>query len=120
MMLESIAGDGESTPFRCRSSRDDDGIWRTDWAPLLPVLVDRGLAAAERAGIFHESLARALVEQAAALARTETFDAVGLTGGVFQNRLLAERVIALLAARGIPVHLPAVVPANDGGLASAR
>ena len=45
------------------------------------------------------------------------FKAVGLTGGVFQNRRLSERVTALLAVRDIPVLQPRLLPANDGGLA---
>jgi len=116
MMLESVAAtavDAVSLPRYI----DDAGIRRTDWAPLLPVLADRGLAASLRAGIFHESLARALCDQAAALIQSEAVDAVGLTGGVFQNRLLAERAIALLSERGIQARLPAAIPANDGGLA---
>ncbi len=116
MMLESIAAaTGESVALPL--SRDGQGIWRTDWAPLLPLLIDRKLPASVRAGIFHESLARALVGQAMTLARTCRFDAVGLTGGVFQNRLLAERAMALLAARGLRALLPETVPANDAGLA---
>ena len=116
MMLESIAAPGAAA-IPLPLYIDAEGIRRTDWAPLLPVLADRSLAAGVRAGIFHETLAGALADQAAALAREEAFDAVGLTGGVFQNRLLAERVLALLDERGIPARLPAVVPANDGGLA---
>ncbi len=81
------------------------------------MLADETLPPEIRAGIFHESLAQALADQAAALAPTHPFDAVGLTGGVFQNRLLAERAMALLAARGIAAHLPQTLPANDGGLA---
>ena len=116
MMLESIAVPGtDAIPLPLYI--DAEGIRRTDWAPLLPVLADASLAASVRAGIFHESLAGALVDQAAAVAREESFDAVGLTGGVFQNRTLAERVLARLDERGIPARLPAVVPANDGGLA---
>ena len=57
------------------------------------------------------------VRQALVLSETECFDRVGLTGGVFQNRFLAERVMALLSERGIRAHLPLIVPANDGGLA---
>ncbi|MDE1940212.1 MAG: hypothetical protein KGI68_14420, partial [Alphaproteobacteria bacterium] len=93
------------------------GVLRTDWAPLLPMLADGSISQATRAGVFHESLAAALAELAAAVAQTEGFEAVGLTGGVFQNRRLAESVLAKLAARKIPAFLPEIVPANDGGLA---
>ena len=116
MMLESIAAaQVDAIPLPLYT--DDAGVRRTDWAPLLPVLADSAVPAGVRAGLFHESLARALVDQARALARVEAFDAVGLAGGVFQTRLLAERVLALLREHGIPVHLPAIVPPNDGGLA---
>ena len=116
MMLESVAA-LESKAVPLPLARDTEGIWRTDWRPLLPVLSDRSLSKSRRAGIFHESLACALVEQALTIARSFNFEAVGLTGGVFQNRLLAERATALLAARDVPVYLPQVVPANDAGLA---
>ena len=42
---------------------------------------------------------------------------VVLSGGVFQNRLLAERVHALLAASGFQVFTHRLAPPNDGGLA---
>ena len=41
---------------------------------------------------------------------------VGLTGGVFQNRLLCELAAAQLSERDFRVLLPTVIPANDGGL----
>jgi hydrogenase maturation protein HypF len=116
MMLESVAATGtDGIPLPLVG--DHDGILRMDWEPLLPMLADERLAVDVRASLFHESLARNLVEQVATMAKTEEFRAVGLTGGVFQNRLLAERIIALLAARDIPTYLPELVPANDGGLA---
>ena len=113
MMLESIAGDvgdGPALPL----IRDGD-LLRADWEPLLPMLLDKDIPAASRAGLFHEVVAQTLAAQALAFAGS--FDAVGLCGGVFQNKRLAERVIALLATRNIPVYLPQAVPANDGGLA---
>jgi hydrogenase maturation protein HypF len=115
-MLESIAAPG-TTAVPLSHLRDEAGILRMDWAPLLPILTAADLPADVRAGIFHESLARGLVEQALMLAKTDGFDTVGLTGGVFQNRFLAERVLDLLSAHGIPAFLPEIVPANDGGLA---
>jgi hydrogenase maturation protein HypF len=116
MALESIAADGGS-PVPLPLARDDAGIWRTDWAPLLPVLTDAHLPPAWRASVFHESLARALADQATTIAATDRVDAIGLTGGVFQNRRLAEAAIRHLEAAGFRVLLPERLPANDGGLA---
>ena len=116
MILESMAAQTcEAIPLPL--SQDQHGILRMDWEPLLPMLLDQSRSAESRAGIFHESLAEAIASQVATLAQTESFDAVGLTGGVFQNRLIAERVMALLSGSRFSAYLPSTVPANDGGLA---
>ncbi len=115
MLLEAVAAPGCPVPLP--RAQDADGIVRLDWEPLLPVLMDGALAPAERAGILHATLAAAVAGLARDLRRTMAFDAVGLTGGVFQNRRLAEDTLARLAADGIPALLPSQLPANDGGLA---
>ena len=61
-------------------------------------------------------MAQALVEQALAVRKKHEFEAVGLSGGVFQNRRLTERVVEKLQAHGIEVRLHHEIPANDGGL----
>jgi hydrogenase maturation protein HypF len=115
MELEQAAQKGGSA-VRLPLSCDGHGVWRSDWAPLLPVLSDPAIPVAERAGIFHESMARALVDQALEVRVKHPFDAIGLSGGVFQNRFLSERVVELLDEKGIDVRLHQAVPANDGGL----
>jgi len=115
MELEHVAANGcdyVSLPL----AEDGQGLLRSDWAPLAGMLTDQRLSAAERAGIFHESMAQALLEQALAIRGRHGFDAVGLSGGVFQNRRLTERAVAKLKAAGIEVRLHREVPANDGGL----
>ena len=57
-----------------------------------------------------------LVEQARAVRAEHGVSRIGLTGGVFQNRVLAEQVIALGTLHGFTVHLPAKLPCNDAGL----
>jgi hydrogenase maturation protein HypF len=42
---------------------------------------------------------------------------VALSGGVFQNRILFERVLAALESRGFTVLSHSRVPCSDGGLA---
>jgi hydrogenase maturation protein HypF len=116
MMFESLARDGVEA-IALPLIEDGDGLVRIDWEPLLPMMRNQRLAPAERASAFHESLARALVAQVGRIAERENVDVVGLTGGVFQNRLFGERVIRLLQDRSIPVKMPSRIPANDGGLA---
>jgi hydrogenase maturation protein HypF len=41
---------------------------------------------------------------------------VGFSGGVFQNRRLADTAQALLEPAGFRMHLPVALPANDAGI----
>jgi hydrogenase maturation protein HypF len=41
---------------------------------------------------------------------------LGLTGGVFQNRVLCEQVMALAECKGFSVFTPEALPCNDAGL----
>ena len=116
MRLEAMAANTEGEVVSLPLERDLLGLWRTDWSPLLPMLSDNALSTAERASSFHLSLAQALVEQAKQLRAQTGIQSVGLTGGVFQNRVLAEAAIHRLESAGFNMHLPQRVPVNDTGL----
>lgn len=116
MRLEAAAVGAEGQAIVLPLERDPLGVWRTDWAPLLPMLADASRPTGERAARFHLSLAQALVDQAQRLHAQTGIRSVGLTGGVFQNRLLAEAAIERLESAGFKVHLPQRVPVNDAGL----
>jgi hydrogenase maturation protein HypF len=115
MELEHAAASGGEA-IALPLEADADGLLRSDWAPLLDPLTDTGIAQSERAALFHESLAQAVVDQALEIRKQFAFEAVGLSGGVFQNRRLTESVIARLGAAGIDARLHRELPANDGGL----
>ncbi len=107
---------GQAKPVALPLVQDESGLWQCDWAPLLPMLTNHKLAPAERAACFHASLAHALLALALKLREQHGIDDVGFTGGVFQNRLLAESAKALLKEHGFSVHLPRNVPVNDAGV----
>ncbi|MFN2310382.1 MAG: carbamoyltransferase HypF, partial [Gammaproteobacteria bacterium] len=115
MYLEAAAHD-EGVACELPLERDAAGVWRSDWAPLLAPLRDTRVPVAQRAADFHASLARAIRRQAERLAQTHAFTRVGLTGGVFQNALLAELACAELRAAGFQVVLPERLPGNDAGI----
>lgn len=104
-------GDVVSLPLSRR-----DGIWRSDWEPLLAPLQDDRRSVSHRAALFHASLARALVDQAIVLRREHGIGRLGLTGGVFQNRILCETVQRMAQAEGFAVSIPQLLPCNDAGL----
>lgn len=116
MMLEAMSGYHGET-MRLPLNADNSGVLRTDWAPLLPKLMDTTRPASDRASDFHATMAGVIVDQVNTVRQSDKFDAVGLTGGVFQNRILSELVTDALKAKGIAVYLPRQIPANDGGLA---
>jgi hydrogenase maturation protein HypF len=99
-------------PLRCESG----GLWRTDWAPLVTMLLDAAEPIGVRAARFHASLAQALVEQAVAVRDECGVERIGLCGGVFQNRQLTERVAGLLAGSGFEMLLPRRLPLNDAAI----
>lgn len=115
MYLEAVAR-GAGKAVELPLERDGDGVWRNDWAPLLEPLRDTALPVAQRAADFHVSLARAIRRQAERLAQEHAFTRVGLTGGVFQNALLAGLAVAELRAAGFQVELPEHLPCNDAGI----
>jgi hydrogenase maturation protein HypF len=98
------------------SSLDRTGIWRADWSPLLPMLMDSSLGISERASMFHASLANLILRQAEKARSGQGIERIGLTGGVFQNRLLTDQALRRLEAKGFEVFLPTQIPANDAGL----
>ncbi|HEX7537393.1 MAG TPA: carbamoyltransferase HypF [Dermatophilaceae bacterium] len=100
-------------------ARDGDGPTRLDPDPLVRALVEDlagGASPGELAWRFHLTLAEAASDLAATLARARGLRTIGLTGGVFANRLLLGLVTSRLRSRGFEVLTHRVVPPNDGGL----
>jgi hydrogenase maturation protein HypF len=115
MAVEAAAGPGgEAVPLPL--ARNAAGLWLIDWEPLLPALSNTSRSVGERAALFHASLAEAIAGQAERARDEFGVGRVGLTGGVFQNRRLAESALAALERRGFRAFLPRDIPVNDAGL----
>jgi hydrogenase maturation protein HypF len=102
-----------------------DARYLPDLATVLPVdpfvrgVLDdlrAGAAPDQIAARFHHSLAAATADLVVALARRYDVDTVALGGGVFQNLLLLELLVARLEAAGLRPLVHRAVPTNDGGL----
>lgn len=89
--------------------------WRHLWSALLDDLKE-GVTAGIIAARFHQGVASAVAGTAGQLCNRHGLKTVVLSGGVFQNRLLLERVTLLLRDQGLRVLSPVTTPANDGGL----
>lgn len=115
MYLESICR-GERDAIALPLTKDNGGVWRSDWEPLLELLADNSQSVAARSEIFHSSLAMAVLDQALVLRDEYAVDKVGLTGGVFQNQALADQASELLLDAGFDVCLAGALPVNDAGI----
>ena len=69
------------------------------------------------AAAFHHAVANMVVDVAQRLRSETGIRTVGLTGGVFQNVLLAQLVEQRLAEKNFATLQHQIVPPNDGGLA---
>ncbi len=79
--------------------------------------VKKGLSAGTIAARFHLTFVGIIVDMCRRLGRSSGLDRVALSGGVFQNRFLVERVIPALQGAGFTVYFHSTVPPNDGGIA---
>lgn len=66
--------------------------------------------------MFHATLAEMLLAQARAVRDEYGELRLGLTGGVFQNRLLGELVLSGAGRDGFLAFIPERLPCNDAGL----
>ncbi len=114
--LECLAG-AASEPAVGIAFAVDDGVMQP--GPLLRGLVDGLAEGRDRATLalaFHHAVVEAIALMVHHVRSERPVDRVGLTGGVFQNALLAELAVAQLSEEGIEVLTHRLVPPNDGGL----
>jgi hydrogenase maturation protein HypF len=115
------ANDGpQPYPFSMQGREAGEGKSATlDVSPMIRAIVSdiqQGLPPSHIASRFHRTIAE-LLAAAACEAREHTqLNSVALSGGVFQNRLLLEILIARLEENGFQVYINRRVPPNDGGL----
>ncbi len=78
--------------------------------------VDAGHPMGQIAGRFHNWVADVAVTCCTLARELHGIDVVALSGGVFQNAILVERVVAKLEGRGMRVLTHQTIPPNDGGI----
>jgi hydrogenase maturation protein HypF len=97
----------------------DSPVLELPGADLIRGVVDdlrAGRSTARIAARFHNSLARLVLDASIRLRERTGLEVAALSGGVFQNALLLERVADGLERAGFRVLTHSAVPANDGGL----
>jgi hydrogenase maturation protein HypF len=94
--------------------------WRIETAGMVNELVRetaRGASAAELSVRFHATVIEIVKETCGAIRERTGIEKAVLSGGVFQNEVLACGCEEALGEAGFEVYKHRVVPANDGGVA---
>ena len=98
---------------------DDDGLIVIDPRETIRAVMadlDASVSVGVVATRFHSAVCDATVQAVARAARAGGCEVVALSGGVFQNRRLAEGVMTGLRAVGLCPLAPERLPINDGGI----
>lgn len=113
----TAAGPG-ADPLAWRLERVN-GLWVYDGVATLRHLLEAkadGEPTGRIAAAFHATVAAVTVLMCERAAAEHDVTQVCLSGGVFQNRLLARDVLARLTAAGFEAYIGERVPVNDAGL----
>ena len=118
--LETLAG---RCVIRDFEQTDQSGVPSTQGALSTQALflslvddLDRGVSHETIAHHYHYRLAELLVGATLSISKGTGISQVGLSGGVWQNRILYRLVHDMLSAKGLDVLVHRQVPCNDGGI----
>ena len=74
--------------------------------------IDKKIIAAK----FHNTVAEFTLDLCVKIRENTGMNKIALSGGVFQNKYLTEKVVSLLEYKGFKVFIHRKVPPNDGGI----
>ena len=100
-----------------QSTAQDTSVVLFDAAPTFKALLDDKASGVEPPVIarrFHAAFAEAVVNAAKLAYNVYGITTVALSGGVFMNRFLTERVLSLLEGEGFTAAINRDLPPNDG------
>ncbi len=120
MLLEVLAETTQADAIALPINRDDNHITCIDWQPLVMMLNNKTFSTAYRARCFHETLAECISRICLPYSAQHKDLAIGLSGGVFQNRLLVRLIRQRLNKHKLDLNIPASIPVNDGGLCAGQ
>jgi hydrogenase maturation protein HypF len=118
--LEAIAEPAIDEAYQYAISHKAGGPLQVDLTLTIKQLISDihgGVEASVISAKFHNTVGDALFELARRARQATETNTVALSGGVFCNRFLTNRLIRLLKKNNFLVVLNRHVPANDGGIA---
>lgn len=119
MALEAIIEDGIAEHYDFELLKGIDEPMQFDLNEMIRQIIgdiQKGRAAGLISAKFHNTLSIALLAMAKRARESMELETVTLSGGVFCNRYLTNRLIKQLRQNGFSVFFNRDFPANDGGL----
>jgi hydrogenase maturation protein HypF len=119
MALEAIIADGVEEHYDFELMNTAEKPLQLDLSKMIRQIIDdiqNDRPAAAISAKFHNTIAAALLEMANAARESTKLNSVALSGGVFCNRYLINRLVNLLKQNGFSVIFNRDVPSNDGGI----
>jgi hydrogenase maturation protein HypF len=119
MAMETIVEDGIEDCYDFELIREADKLLQLGLRKMTKGIINdiqEELPAGVIAAKFHNTLAIALLAMAKQARERTKLDTVALSGGVFCNRYLTNRLVKLLKKNDFTVLFNRDVPANDGGI----
>jgi len=119
MALEAIVDSGVEEHYDLELIQNAGKPLQLDLRMMIKQLITdvrEGQAAGVISARFHNTIAAALLEMAKKARQGKKLNTVALSGGVFCNRYLTNRLVGLLKKEGFRVLFNRDFPSNDGGL----
>jgi len=119
MALEAMIERGVEECYDVELTGDPDGTLKLDLRRMVKQLIAdirKGRSCGVISAKFHNWLAAGLLRMAEAARETTNINTVALSGGVFCNRYLTNRLIKFLKENDFRVLFNRDVPSNDGGI----
>ena len=119
IVLEELALNAPATDRYYNFDISDDDPMEIDPSPVIKGIVSDLLAGKNRqeiAAVFHNSVAHLVTYLSYTLCKKAQCGKVVLSGGVFQNRYLCEKISRLSGAIPPIFYQHRIVPPNDGGI----
>ena len=116
--LEAVA-DTKATGCYPYFLERQDGVWQLDVLPMWAEMMkdrENGKDSREMAMKFHLTLVAAMTDALNRMRDDIGLEQVVLSGGVFHNQILLEKVSEQLREQGFQVYQHTQVPPGDGGI----
>ena len=117
MALEATIQDGIEDAYPIKLAEENETVLK--YSPIISGVLEDirwGVSTGIIAARFHNSICEGLLELAKIARQRRELTSVALSGGVFCNRYLADRMIRRLQQEHFRVLWKKTVPVNDGGI----